>query len=194
MKYPYLSNVDVLDVMEKITKLNTIRFQSDFAYDVETVEEHFQTRELEQNFYWVSRRDGTSLSSERESLMRDTSGFNSLKAWYSSSNPSNLYLLELKYQKDERIYGNLIGLHYPQIATFSQENALRNFAFIPNEPRLQKLLAQNRSESLVFTEEMTVETYLEELREECQMKYQNEPDYNPPTPDFEEQEEDDWDR
>lgn len=123
MNYPYMENVDLEQILTQITQSHTIRYQSDLVYDLERLFEHQKDPRKENNFFWISRTNGTELLIEREAFIKETSSNHSLNTWFNEKNTPLLYHVTLTPRDQGRLTGTIHQLNYRQVNDFVQRNA-----------------------------------------------------------------------
>ncbi len=151
MKNSYLKNTNIIETIGLITKYNTVRFQSDLQYDIESIQQRIQAPEREQNFLWISRQNGTHLLSERDVFIRGTASYHTFQSVSEGNPPPQLYLLELKYQDNEGIKGNITQIDYPFMAKFAEVHGQNPTAVLINWQNLQEPFSLSYEQYLTQT-------------------------------------------
>lgn len=106
-------NVDVLETLQKIVEHNTSYYQTDFAYDKETLREAAADRNGYRQFLWLSRDGGTWCFPERDVYIRNTSQYNTWE-YYGASRSDHVraYWIELRGMKDDQVMGDILEIDY----------------------------------------------------------------------------------
>lgn len=121
MKQVLLENVDVLETMEEIVNLNMLSFKSDFAYDVQMMEESIQDKGVGGSFVWTCGQSSTFLSDERNLLIDRNASAETFKVKNESDPHTLSFLVETKALEDGSIVGNLLALDYKQFLENTQK-------------------------------------------------------------------------
>jgi hypothetical protein len=102
-------SVSIIDTLRKIVDNNTLFYKSDFEYDVETL----QTAAPGSHFYWLSRKSGTELVSEREAHIRNAAAHNTWQ-YYSDTKYYSVkaFAVEVADNNGEQPLGNIYELNY----------------------------------------------------------------------------------
>lgn len=123
MEFPYLENVDLKNLLERITNLHTVAYKTDLQYDLESMEEAMDRNDRTENLLWISRRNGTNLFGERDVFLKETRSHNAFQSYCTRYDTPLLFLLQLKHRENHKLIGNATQLYYPQVAAFVGGNA-----------------------------------------------------------------------
>lgn len=121
-----LFGVDLLDTLEKIMKLNTEHYQSDFAYDRETIADiHKHEEPADQWFLWLSRKSGTHCFPEQNVFILDYSE-NNTWCYYADHAPDDsilAYAGNVTGKMNGCLIGNLFHLDYKAHVQYVKRNS-----------------------------------------------------------------------
>ena len=109
-------NVDVEQCLRSVMERNTKHYQSDFEYDVGSMERIAQKKHPERTpLFWMSRPSGTYCFRERDVFLQDTRQYNTWKFYGEQTRDRILaYAVELTGTQGGTIRGNLYELDYPR--------------------------------------------------------------------------------
>ena len=114
---PKFMNIDLLGNLEKIMRINTRSYQSDFERDRETLmdaAENADTVPLRDRIYlWMSRPCGTWCVKEKDVFLEPACAYN-IWSYYAGETSQRIlaYAVEVMGMEDKKAVGNLYPLDY----------------------------------------------------------------------------------
>ena len=119
-------NVDLISVLERIMKINTEHYQSDFEYDIKTVQAAVASEKpIDKTLLWLSRRNGTHCYFESDVFLKGSSANTGWKYWDSSKESIKAYAVVVKEQRDGIIYGDLFSLDFAEHCKSVRKNSVK---------------------------------------------------------------------
>ena len=89
-------NVDVEQCLRSVMERNTKHYQSDFEFDVGSMERIAQTKHPERTpLYWMSRPSGTWCFRERDIFVRDSDAFHTWQFYKDTRDTILAYTVEI---------------------------------------------------------------------------------------------------
>ena len=89
-------NVDVEQCLRSVMERNTKHYQSDFEFDVGSMERIAQTKHPERTpLYWMSRPSGTWCFRERDVFIRDSDAFHTWQFYKDTRDTILAYTVEI---------------------------------------------------------------------------------------------------
>ncbi len=105
-------NVDIIEVLRKIMLHNTEHYQSDFEYDIKSLQEAAEDSEGSRHFLWLSRGCGTWCFEERDVYIRNTHAFNTWDYYNNSSENVKAFAVEIERLQNKAVIGHIFELDY----------------------------------------------------------------------------------
>ena len=106
-------NVDVEQCLRSVMERNTKHYQSDFEFDVGSMERIAQTKHPERTpLYWMSRTSGTWCFRERDIFIRDSDAFYTWQFYKDTRDTILAYTVEITGIEGDAIKGNLYTQDY----------------------------------------------------------------------------------
>ena len=103
---------------------NTKHYQSDFEYDVGSMERIAQTKHPERTpLFWMSRPSGTWCFRERDVFIRDSDAFYTWQFYKDTRDTILAYTVEITGMEGAAIKGNLYTQDYRAMAEYIEKNA-----------------------------------------------------------------------
>ena len=119
-------NVDLISVLERIMKINTEHYQSDFEYDIKTVQAAVASEKpIDKTLLWLSRRNGTHCYFESDVFLKGSSANTGWKYWDTSKESIKAYAVVVKEQRDGIIYGDLFSLDFAEHCKSVRKNSVK---------------------------------------------------------------------
>ena len=119
-------NVDLISVLERIMKINTEHYQSDFGYDIKTIQAaSAREKPIDKTLLWLSRRNGTHCYFESDVFLKGSSANTGWKYWDSSKESIKAYAVVVKEQRDGIIYGDLFSLDFAEHCKSVRKNSVK---------------------------------------------------------------------
>ena len=110
---------------------NTKHYQSDFEFDVGSMERIAQTKHPERTpLYWMSRPSGTWCFRERDIFIRDSDAFHTWQFYKDTRDTILAYTVEITGMEGAAIKGNLYTQDYRVMAEHIERTALSAAAVI----------------------------------------------------------------
>ena len=117
-------NVDVEQCLRSVMERNTKHYQSDFEYDVGSMERIAQTKHPERTpLFWMSRPSGTWCFRERDVFIRDSDAFYTWQFYKDTRDTILAYTVEITGMEGTAIKGNLYTQDYRAMAEYIEKNA-----------------------------------------------------------------------
>lgn len=117
-------NVDVEQCLRSVMERNTKHYQSDFEYDVGSMERIAQTKHPERTpLFWMSRPSGTWCFRERDVFIRDSDAFYTWQFYKDTRDTILAYTVEITGMEGDAIKGNLYTQDYRAMAEYIEKNA-----------------------------------------------------------------------
>ena len=124
-------NVDVEQCLRSVMERNTKHYQSDFEYDVGSMERIAQTKHPERTpLFWMSRPSGTWCFRERDVFIRDSDAFYTWQFYKDTRDTILAYTVEITGMEGAAIKGNLYTQDYRAMAEHIERTALPAAAVI----------------------------------------------------------------
>lgn len=118
-------NVDVEQCLRSVMERNTKHYQSDFEYDVGSMERIAQTKHPERTpLFWMSRPSGTWCFRERDVFIRDSDAFYTWQFYKDTRDTILAYTVEITGMEGAAIKGNLYTQDYRAMAEHIERTAL----------------------------------------------------------------------
>ena len=117
--------IDVLAFLARVVEENTLRYRSDFQYDVKMLTRAAQEPDMkDREFYWMSRPNGTWCVKEREVFLRG-SGAHSIWTFYANQ-PEDIraYRVTITGMNGNKVMGRIVPLDYKTQVRRVQELAI----------------------------------------------------------------------
>ena len=119
-------NVDLISALERIMKINTEHYQSDFEYDKKTIQAAAASEKpIDKTLLWLSRRNGTHCYFESDVFLKGSSANTGWKYWDSSKESIMAYAVVVKEQRDGIIYGDLFSLDFTEHCKSVRKNSVK---------------------------------------------------------------------
>ena len=119
-------NVDLISVLERIMKINTEHYQSDFGYDIKTIQAaSAREKPIDKTLLWLSRRNGTHCYFESDVFLKGSSANTGWKYWDTSKESIKAYAVVVKEQRDGIIYGDLFSLDFAEHCKSVRKNSVK---------------------------------------------------------------------
>ena len=118
-------NVDVEQCLRSVMERNTKHYQSDFEYDVGSMERIAQTKHPERTpLFWMSRPSGTWCFREWDVFIRDSDAFYTWQFYKDTRDTILAYTVEITGMEGAAIKGNLYTQDYRAMAEHIERTAL----------------------------------------------------------------------
>lgn len=104
-------NVNVIETLRKIMQHNTEHYQSDFEYDIASLQKAAEDSRGSRRFLWLSRGCGTWCFKERDVYIRNTDAFNTW-AYNNHSNENKTFAVEIEALQGKAVMGHVYELDY----------------------------------------------------------------------------------
>lgn len=101
-------NVDIIDALRNIVKLNTENYQSDFNYDVFRL----KTDTGKDYFYFITRESGTWLFNEEDVYKVNSHANTTWKYYANNAENVKVYAVEVTDRSKDSVYGNIYEMDY----------------------------------------------------------------------------------
>ena len=119
-------NVDLLSALERIMKTNTEHYQSDFVYDIKTIQAAAaRENPIDKTLLWLSRRNGTHCYFESDVFLKGSSANTGWKYWNTEKESILAYALVVKETRDGIIYGDLFSLDFNEHCKSVRKNSVK---------------------------------------------------------------------
>ena len=96
-------NVNIIEALRKIMLHNTEHYQSDFEYDIKSLQEAAEDSEGSRHFLWLSRGCGTWCFEERDVYIRNTHAFNTWDYYNNSSENVKAFAVEIERLQNKAV-------------------------------------------------------------------------------------------
>ena len=119
-------NVDLISALERIMKINTEHYQSDFEYDIKTIQAAAAMENpIDKTLLWLSRRNGTHCYFESDVFLKGSSANTGWKYWNTEKENILTYALVVKEKLDGIIYGDLFSLDFAEHCKSVRKNSVK---------------------------------------------------------------------
>lgn len=117
--------IDVLALLSGVVQRNTEFYQSDFNYDIATLQNAARAQNtINRSFYWMSRHCGTWCLREREVFLRDTGAFSTWTSYEEDAASIQAYRVVITSRREGTVLGDVFPLNYAEHVRRVKENAL----------------------------------------------------------------------
>lgn len=122
---PIQRKIDVLAFLSGVVQSNTEFYQSDFNYDIATLQDAAGAQNtINRSFYWMSRHCGTWCLREREVFLRDTGAFSTWTYYEEDAASIQAYRVVIASRREGTVLGDVFPLNYAEHVRRVKENAL----------------------------------------------------------------------
>lgn len=105
--------IDIIAFLREILKANTQNYQSDFQYDIETLQAAAEASEAEnQSMLWMSRPSGTWCFKEREVFLHNTAASQTWQFYDYEADKIKACRVEICGRQGDKVFGNVYPLNY----------------------------------------------------------------------------------
>lgn len=115
-------NVNLIEALRKIMLHNTEHYQSDFEYDIKSLQKAAEDSKGSRYFLWLSRGFGTWCFEERDVYIRNTQAFNTWNYYNHSNENVKAFAVEIENCKDKTVIGHVFELDYRAHSEDVQKN------------------------------------------------------------------------
>lgn len=105
-------NVNVFETLRQIMLHNTEHYQSDFEYDIASLQKAAEDSCGSRCFLWLSRRCGTWCFEERAVYIRNTHAFNTWDYYNYSSENVKAFAVEIEALQGKAVMGHVYELDH----------------------------------------------------------------------------------
>lgn len=117
--------IDVLAFLSSVVQSNTEFYQSDFNYDIATLQNAaWAQNTINRSFYWMSRHCGTWCLREREVFLRGTGAFSTWTYYEEDAASIQAYRVVITSRREGTVLGDVFPLNYAEHVRRVKENAL----------------------------------------------------------------------
>lgn len=127
-----LMNVNVIDVLSQISKINTKHYQeTDFALDNEIFREAaISDKDEQKHFIWITRRCGTNTLRESRIFIEDSYDRNALE-FYSENEQVFAYYVDITgLNKNNNIIGNIYEWNLHELNDLLKNNSFKTKSYV----------------------------------------------------------------
>lgn len=127
-----LMNVNVIDVLSQISKINTKHYQeTDFALDNEIFREAvISDKDEQKHFIWITRRCGTNTLRESRIFVEDSYDRNVLE-FYSENEQVFAYYVDITgLNKNNNIIGNIYECNLHELNNLLKNNSFKTKSYV----------------------------------------------------------------
>ena len=164
---PKFMNIDLLGNLEKIMRMNTRSYQSDFEWDRETLMDAAVNADIvplrDRIYLWMSRPCGTWCVKEKDVFLEPACAYN-IWSYYAGETSQRIlaYAVEVMGMEDKKAVGNLYPLDYRK-----HVESVKNAA-IPAD-RIRKRGSVSRIERSLSVSKMMLYLVGTDFRSICQI-------------------------
>lgn len=121
-------NVNIIEALRKIMLHNTEHYQSDFEYDIASLQKAAEDSQGSRHFLWLSRGCGTWCFEERDVYIRNTHAFNTWDYYNNSSENVKVFAVEIESLQGKTVVGHVFELDYKAHIEDVRKNCLNAHA------------------------------------------------------------------
>lgn len=108
-------DIDIIAFLSEIVQANTRNYQSDFQYDIDTLQAAAAASEAEnRSWLWMSRPSGTWCFKERDVFLQNTSANQAWPFYDYQANKIKAYRVEVCGRQGDKVFGNVYPLNYQE--------------------------------------------------------------------------------
>jgi len=105
--------VDIIAFLREIMQANTQHYQSDFQYDIDSLQAAAAASEAEnRSLLWMSRPSGTWCFKEREVFLKNTNANQIWQFYDYEADKIKAYRVEVCGRQGDKVFGNIYPLDY----------------------------------------------------------------------------------
>lgn len=105
-------NVNIIEALRKIMLHNTEHYQSDFEYDIKSLQKAAEDNKGCRHFLWMSRSFGTWCFEERDAYIHHTNAFNTWDYYNHSCESVKAFVVQIESCTSEAVIGHIFVLDY----------------------------------------------------------------------------------
>ena len=106
-------DIDIIAFLSEILQANTQNYQSDFQYDIDTLQAAAAASDAEnRSWLWMSRPSGTWCFKEREVFLQNTAANQNWQFYDYAADKIKAYRVEVCGRQGDRVFGNVYPLDY----------------------------------------------------------------------------------
>ena len=106
-------DIDIIAFLSKVVQTNTHNYQSDFQYDIDTLQNAAAASEAEnRSMLWLSRPSGTWCFKEREVFLQNTAASQTWQFYDYQADKIKAYRVEVCGRQGDKVFGNVYPLNY----------------------------------------------------------------------------------
>lgn len=105
-------DIDIIAFLSEILQANTQNYQSDFQYDIDTLQAAAASDAKNRSLLWMSRPSGTWCFKEREVFLQNTSANQTWPFYDYQADKIKAYRVEVCGRQGDKVCGNVYPLNY----------------------------------------------------------------------------------
>ncbi len=106
-------DIDIIAFLGEILQANTRHYQSDFQYDIETLQAAAAADEAaNRSLLWMSRSSGSWCFKERDVFLQNTAASQTWQFYDYEADKIKAYRVEVCGRQGDRVFGNVYPLNY----------------------------------------------------------------------------------
>ena len=105
-------DIDIIAFLSEVVQMNTNNYQSDFQYDIETLQKAAASEAENRSLLWLSRPSGTWCFKEREVFLQNTAANQTWQFYDYQADKIKAYRLEVCGRQGDKVFGNVYPLNY----------------------------------------------------------------------------------
>ena len=127
-----LINVNVIDVLSQISKINTKHYQeTDFAFDTEIFREAaISDKDEQKHFIWITRRCGTNTLRESRIFVEDSYDRNVLEFYLENEQVFAYYVDITGLDKNNNVIGNIYECNLHELNDLLKNNSFKTKSYV----------------------------------------------------------------
>ena len=106
-------NIEIIAFLREILQANTQHYQSDFQYDIDSLQAAaLESKAENRSWLWMSRPSGTWCFKEREVFLQNTTANQTWQFYDYEADKIKAYRVEVCGRQGDKVFGNVYPLDY----------------------------------------------------------------------------------